>query len=97
MLAKEGGGHGVPPLQIRTLERRLHPHRVHFGVAVGEISGEDMKNPSERPGRTDPGNTCNEQPNDSTDDSSVIDLAYAGDQEAKYTGNVWIAHNSPLL
>src|SRR5687767_10202319 len=69
---------------------------MHLGVAVGEISGEDVKNPPQGAGRTDPRDSRNEEPDYPADNSPVIDLADAGNQETEHTCNIWIAHNTPL-
>src|SRR2546426_402854 len=65
---------------------------VIFGVAVGAPGGDDMKDPAQRAGRTNPGDPGNKQPDDSDNDSTVIDLTDSGNQETEHAGKIRIAH-----
>ena len=69
---------------------------VIFGVAVGAPGGDDMKDPAQRAGRTNPGDPGNKQPDDSDNDSTVIDLTDSGNQETEHAGNIRIAHVTNL-
>jgi len=67
------------------MKKLLASYRIVFGVAISTPSGDQMNDPAQEPGRSDPGYASQNQPDNTDQDPSVVDLAHAGNQETQYS------------
>jgi hypothetical protein len=63
-----------------------------FCVTVSAPRGNQVDDPSKKPGGANPAYSGHKDPEDTNDDSSVIDLARAGEKKAKNARDNWVAH-----
>lgn len=66
--------------------------RIVFRVGVGAPGRDDVHDPAQRTGRPNPRNAGHQQPDDSDQNSAVIDLPRPGNQKTQHTCQKWIAH-----
>jgi hypothetical protein len=60
------------------MKKNLGPDRIVPGVAISTPSRNQVNYPAQKAGRSDPGNTCENQPDNADQDTAVIDLSHSG-------------------
>jgi len=96
------GEHGKPKAYRTAWRRRRlnlneadvsRPYRMIFRVRVGRPGRNDVTDPAERPARSDPEAWGDNEPENSGENSAVVELAYSGNDKTKNAGEHWIAHD----
>src|ERR1051325_4892909 len=67
-----------------------------FRVRVSAERRDEVQDPTKHPARAEPQSRRENQPQDPREHAPVIDLPEARKNQAKYTGNNWIAHRLNL-
>ena len=61
-----------------------------FSVTIGSPGRDDMADPAEPAARPDPEARRDDQPENRSQDTAVIELPHARDEETEHCGDAWV-------
>jgi len=72
----------------------VYANGMILSEGVCGVRGDDVADPTQCAAATNPESWCDDQPKNAGEDSAVIELADARNDEAKKTSGKWIAHDN---